>query len=190
MPSPEASRANLEKANAPGVNRPIRPWRSEQESWLIRHFVWQWLTYLDSRKWSMRCVACWLNVSHVWIIKLVRRFVRDPQERARMVRDEQEFGLATHERLEKARRLTQEMRVRGLLRPSWPGKYVKVSDPYYSLSAYWQEQMQKGKRLPKRAWRKQAICPKPKTRAPRIPQDIPIWATSVYSICANRWRAR
>jgi hypothetical protein len=180
VPSPESSRRNLELAKL--RYRPPRPWRSPQESYAIRHLVWQWLTYRGPRKWSLRRTACWLNVSHVWVLKLVREFARDP---LKLVREERQFGLATYQQLEEARRLTQEMRASGLLRPPWPGKYVKVSHPLWRVSPanYPPEQW------PKRRWTWKAVPAKGSKRALRIPQEVPIWAASVYSMYANRWRA-
>jgi hypothetical protein len=170
MPSPEASRRNLEKAKL-NWRRP-RPFRSEQESWLIRHLVWQWLTYRGPQKWSARALGRRLGVSHVYVHKLVREFARDP---LKMVREEQSFGLATFEQLSQAQESTREMKARGLLRPPQLWKYVNIHDPLG--------------RWPKRAVAKRAVWKAATTRGFRIPQDVPTWATSVYSMYANRWRA-
>jgi hypothetical protein len=75
MPSREASLHNLEKARAKW--RPPRPWRSLQETRVIKRLVWQWFTYRGPGKWSARAVGRRLGVSHTYIQKLVHEFVTD-----------------------------------------------------------------------------------------------------------------
>jgi hypothetical protein len=142
MPSPETSRENLQKAKAAG--KPPRPWRSDQESRVIRRLVWQWFMYRGPDKWSGRAVARCLGVSHTWIQKLVREFVTDPSKVLRqlgpVVRG---YGMAsisanghlqlpygrnpaTFEQLRQAQEQTQRMRERGWLRSPRRWKTVKV----------------------------------------------------------------
>lgn len=121
MPSPAASRRNLEKANA--VWRAPRPWRSEQESRVIRRLVWQWFIYPTERKWSSRALARHLGVSLTYVRKLVREFSVDP------ARVQQECGHseATFEDLMRAQGQTQAERARGLLRVQRYRAVVPVS---------------------------------------------------------------
>jgi hypothetical protein len=69
MPSPEASRRNLQKARA--------CWRPPQRSEGIKHFVWEW--YISTApKEAGRALARRLGVSHTYVRKLVRKFLREP----------------------------------------------------------------------------------------------------------------
>lgn len=70
MPSRESSLRNLEKARAKW--RPPRPWRSSQESQVIRRLVFQWFTCRDRNRQSGRAWARELGISHTWLQKLVR----------------------------------------------------------------------------------------------------------------------
>lgn len=72
MPSYEASVRNLAIARTMG--RCPRPWRSNDEAYLIRRFVFQWLSCPDLGRPSARAWARALGVSHTWVQKLVRRF--------------------------------------------------------------------------------------------------------------------
>ena len=109
----EASLANLEIVRV--RHRPWRPWRSPQESWQIRHLVWQWFTYRGP-KWSERMLARRLGVHHHCVQKLLREFASD---RAKMLREKRACGftMATFEQLCEARDQTKRMAERGLLRP-------------------------------------------------------------------------
>ncbi len=111
MPSREASLRNLEKARA--KRRPPRPWRSRQETRVIKQLVWQWLNSGEPGKWSGRAVARWLDVSHTYIQKLVRKFQTDPD---RMRRVEAGSGRASCDQLNLARQHTLQARERGYLR--------------------------------------------------------------------------
>ena len=112
MPSPEASRRNLAKANA-RWRRP-RPWRCETESQLIRHLTLRWCNEID-RKWSGRKLARILGVSQMYVWKLTQQFkdgnlnVRSPLGSASTL---EELGKA----LGSARSQTRKMREQGLLR--------------------------------------------------------------------------
>jgi hypothetical protein len=112
MPSPEASRRNLTKAQARW--RAPRPWRCEVETQLIRHVTLKWCNDLN-RRWSGRGLARALGVSQMYIWKLTRQFkegklnVRSPLS-----------GSATFEELGQAlgsaQWQTRKMRQQGLLR--------------------------------------------------------------------------
>jgi hypothetical protein len=77
------------------------------------------------------------------------------------------YEAATFKGLEGAREITRQMKESGFLRPSHRCKWVKIRDPLG--------------RWPKRIWWK-AVPSKASTRAFRMPQDVPIWATPVYSL--------
>jgi biotin operon repressor len=112
MPSPEASRRNLAKAQARW--RQPRPWRCETETQLIRHVTLRGCNDID-RKWSGRKLARILGVSQMYVWKLTQQFedgnlnVRSPLGSASSL---EELGKA----LGSARRQTREMREQGLLR--------------------------------------------------------------------------
>ncbi len=109
MPSTYSSMQNLAKAKA--CWRAPRPWRSYQETRLIRCLVWQW--YVSGVSGQSRCagraLARWLGVSHTYIQKLGRIFSVNPNDGARM-------GSATIEDLRRAREETGKQRERGSLR--------------------------------------------------------------------------
>ena len=113
MPSRESSMRNLEKARA-HWQHPPRPWRSYEESRVIRRLVWQWFRYRGPEKSSGRAVGRWLGVSHTYIQKLLREFMTDP---SRALRQEQNHGPATFDDLKRAQAHTWEMKERGWLRP-------------------------------------------------------------------------
>jgi hypothetical protein len=81
MPSYESSMRNLAKARA--VGRPPRPWRSPDESRMIRRYVFLWFTGCGSKP-SGRAWAKELGISHTWLQKLVREFNSDPNKIARL----------------------------------------------------------------------------------------------------------
>ena len=83
MPSHESSMRNLAKARA--KMRPPRPWRSTQESQMIRRFVFQWSTCRGTKP-SGRTWARALGISHTWLQKLVRQFQADPSQMWRLQR--------------------------------------------------------------------------------------------------------
>lgn len=111
MPSPEASRRNLELAKACG--RPPRPWRSSAESRLIRLFVWQWLLGRGPRC-SQRALARWLVVSHTYVQKVSRTLPRDEHEFLREARGY--GGPPTLASLQLARDESRQLRQSGSLR--------------------------------------------------------------------------
>lgn len=79
---------------------------------MIRRYALQWHTCRDNSRPSARAWAEQLGVTHVWLLKLVRRFETDPGE----VRRLQAYGDPTLEQLRRAREYTQRMRERGELR--------------------------------------------------------------------------
>src|SRR5579859_5504473 len=115
MPSYEASMRNLAIARTMG--RCLRPWRSNDEAYLIRRFVFEWLSCPDLGRPSARAWARALGVSHTWVQKLVRRFQADPSE---MQREAQQSGDPSLAQLSLTREYSRQMRERGELR-SWKG---------------------------------------------------------------------
>lgn len=109
----EASIENLAKARASKNYHPPRPWRSSEESLMIRRFVLWWLTCRDGQRPSARSWARQLGISHVWLVKVVRALKADPEE----VRRLQAYGDPTLAQLSYARECTREMEERGELRP-------------------------------------------------------------------------
>jgi hypothetical protein len=122
MPSPEASRRNLAKAQARW--RAPRPWRCETETQLIRHVALKWCNDLN-RRWSGRGLARELGVSQTYIWKLTRQFqngklnVRSPLSSAATF---EELGRA----LGSARWQTRKMKGQGLLRETTRGIIKRV----------------------------------------------------------------
>jgi hypothetical protein len=105
---------NLAKAFASDKYHPPRPWRSEEESLMIRRFVLWWHTCRDNRRPSARAWAKQLGISHVWLLKVVRELKKDPDEVQRL----QAYGDPTLEQLAHAQEYTREMKERGELRLS------------------------------------------------------------------------
>ncbi len=118
MPSPQASRRNLERARAvrgPYWRQP-RPWRCSEESRLIRLLVWQ--VWWNAQKYQIRAssgraLARKLGVSHTWVQRLLREVRANPEKLQREVRLR---GLATMELLSMAQEKSRELRGRGELR--------------------------------------------------------------------------
>jgi hypothetical protein len=79
---------------------------------MIRRFVLWWHTCRDKSKPSGRAWARKLGITHVWLLKLVRKFEEDPGE----VRRLQAYGDPTLEQLRRAKKYTQRLRDRGELR--------------------------------------------------------------------------
>jgi len=115
MPSPETSRLNLQKAWAKW--RPPKPWRSKQETLVIKRIVWQWFNYRRTDRWSGRKLARRLCVSHTYIQKLRRQFLTDPTEIQRQ-RAQALYGPATWDDLRRAQECTREQKMVGRLRYS------------------------------------------------------------------------
>jgi transposase len=115
MPSFESSMRNLAKARARG--RPPRPWRSSDESRLIRRYVFMWYTGRGSKP-SGRAWAKQLGISHTWLQRLVREFQADP---SKMWRLQAGRGDPRFSELSRAQEYTRQMRERGELRFSSRG---------------------------------------------------------------------
>jgi hypothetical protein len=120
MPTRESSLRNLAKARTRW--RPPRPWRSSQESEMIRRYVFQWFT-CRGRRPSGRSWAQELGISHTWLQKLVRKFEADPTD---MYREQRRCGDPSFLRLTRGRELTQRMRERGELRPLGRAKWIEA----------------------------------------------------------------
>ena len=119
MPSYESSMRNLAKAKAKW--HPPRPWRSVEESRIIRRLVYLWFT-CRGRRPSARAWAKALGISHTWMQKLIRQCRADPTQ---MIRELRCYGLATFDQLNRARRFTRRMNEDGELRGS---HLAKVAD--------------------------------------------------------------
>jgi hypothetical protein len=78
---------------------------------MIRRYALQWHTCRDSKP-SARNSARQLGISHVWLLKVVRRLKEDPDE----VRRLQAYGDPTLKQLNRAKEYTQRMRDRRELR--------------------------------------------------------------------------
>jgi hypothetical protein len=79
---------------------------------MVRRLALWWWTCRDSSRPSARAWAKQLGVTHVWLLKLVRKFEEDPAE----VRRLRAYGDPTLEQLNRAKGYTQRMRDRGELR--------------------------------------------------------------------------
>ncbi len=108
----DASMRNLRKAFESERYHPPRPWRSPQEMLMVRRLALWWWTCRDNNKSSGRAWARELGITHVWLLKLVRKFEEDPAE----VRRLQAYGDPKPAQLDSAREYTQRMRARGELR--------------------------------------------------------------------------
>jgi hypothetical protein len=127
MPSYESSMRNLERADQ--KFRPPRPWRSSQESEMIRRFAFQWFTCRDTSRPSGRDWARQLGISHTWLQKLVQQFQADPSEMRRLqaMRGDPRFA-----DLARAREYTQQMRDRYELRGPAPTRNTVSRSAMYS----------------------------------------------------------
>lgn len=81
---------------------------------MIRRLAFWWYTCRDRNKPSARVWARQLGVSHVWLVKLVKKFRANPAEGYEEMR---RYGDPTAAELAMARERTREMRERGELRP-------------------------------------------------------------------------
>jgi hypothetical protein len=115
----DARMANLAKARKSPRYHPPRPWRSTEESRMIRRFVWQWLTCRDRNRPSERSWARQLGVSHTWVQKLVKQLQAEPSE---MQREVLRGGDPTLAQLSRARENTRQMRERGVCRAGKNGR--------------------------------------------------------------------
>jgi hypothetical protein len=108
----DASMANLRKAFESERYHPPRPFRSKEEQLMVRRLALWWWTCRDHNRPSARAWAKQLGVTHVWLLKLVRKFETDPAEVHRL----QAYGDPTLEQLRRAKQYTEAMRDRGELR--------------------------------------------------------------------------
>jgi hypothetical protein len=108
----DTSMENLRKAFESERYHPPRPFRSQEEQLMVRRLALWWWTCRDSSRPSARAWAKQLGITHVWLLKLVRKFEKDPGE----VRRLQAYGYPTSEQLDRAKEYTQRMRNRGELR--------------------------------------------------------------------------
>lgn len=114
---------NIQKARAARKRSPL-PWRSGLESRVIEQLVWQWWNSPDPRKWPAYRVARFLDVSHTWVAKLVKRFRSDPDRMRRRMRA---FAPATLATLQRAREETRKQRQFGWLRGPIRWRRLKYS---------------------------------------------------------------
>jgi hypothetical protein len=125
MPSYESSMLNLKKAKA-RWRQPL-PWRSSQESLMIRRYAFQSPTCRDPNRPSGRAWARQLGVSHTWLQKLVRKFTADPSQmwRLQAARGDPKFA-----ELSTAQDHTEQMKERGELRGSRLARVAKFLRTY------------------------------------------------------------
>lgn len=112
MPSPATSRRNLEKAKK--CWRAPLPWRSVQETRLIKALAWRWYRFREPNCGG-RQIARLLGVSHTYIQKLVREFKADVRN---IIQQERAYGPATLAQLRCAHEESTRLRERGWLRSS------------------------------------------------------------------------
>ena len=110
MPSYESSTRNLEKARARW--RPPRPWRSSDESRMVRRYAFLWHTSCGTKP-SGRAWARDLGISHTWLQKLIREFTADP---SKMLRLQAAKGDPQFTDFRLAQECSRQMRERGELR--------------------------------------------------------------------------
>jgi hypothetical protein len=132
MPSPyqpwcradpyDARIRNLVKARKSPRWHPPRPWRSKEESLMIRRYAFYWFTCRDRNRPSGRSWARQLGISHTWLQKLFREFTADPTE---MFELQRRHGDPRFTELSRAREDSREMRERGELRLSRKAKLVR-----------------------------------------------------------------
>ncbi len=119
----EAALRNLAKAKASPRWHPPRPWRSAEETRVIKRLVWQWFNYAGPGKWSGCALARRLGVHHTYVNRLRREFGADP---GRALRQAAGYGGADFQQLRRAQERTKQMRERGQLQPPRFWKVVKL----------------------------------------------------------------
>jgi len=149
---------------------PAPPWRSYEETRLIRRLVWQWFTFRGPGKWSARAVGRRFGVSHTYIQKLVCEFVTDPSKIEQEVRSSYP---ATFEQLSRAQEETRRQKDSGWLHPlrRWKWAEYKIGGQVVR------------ERVPTKAEQRRKAA-EAAARVPRVPQEVPIWATGIpyYSL--------
>jgi transposase len=149
----EVALRNLAKARASPRWHPPRPWRSAEETRVIKRLVWQWFNYRGPGKWSARALARWLGVTHTYVNMLAREFAprlalgavtRSTSLRVTVSEAESvsvsrtaadpgrpprsgAYGGADFEQLRRAQQRTERMRARGELRQPRFWKVVEVA---------------------------------------------------------------
>jgi hypothetical protein len=121
----DARLANLQKARRSPRYRPPLAWRSTEESELIVHLTYFWYTCVDPGRPSLRSWSRQLGCSHVWLLRLIRRFKTEP-----------EFALSLRlagdpsiRDFQVARQHSAELRERGLLRSLHFRQRLKRKNP-------------------------------------------------------------
>jgi hypothetical protein len=161
---------NIQKARAARRRAPL-PWRSGLESRVIEQLVWQWWNSQEPRKWPAYRVARFLDVSHAWVAKLVKRFQADP---GRMRRRMRAFAPATFDTLLRARQETQWQREHGRLRG--PIRWRRVT--------YAKDRKRKTALVPNESEKRRAA--KRSEAPPLLPYDRwPSWAAGLISPAAS-----
>ena len=173
---------NMAKARAARKREPLR-WRSGLESRIIEQLVWQWWVetsgewlvvsgwknQVQTRKpWAKLRVARFLDVSHTWVNRLVKRIERDPD---RMRRRMAAFAPASFEKLERAREETRRQRQFGWLRGPIRMRRVKWTLGGKAQKAVVWTQSEKRRREEARRGQQ---CPPSVSYA-----DLPAWARGV-----------
>ena len=115
MGSREAAVRNLDEAMRNGKWRRPRPWRSRQETHVIKRLAWLWFNHRGPGRTreSIHSLSRALGVSRSYIQKLVMAFERDPTE---MQREDRQRGPSNVTDLARAKEETRQQRERGLLR--------------------------------------------------------------------------
>jgi hypothetical protein len=121
----DASVRNLAKARASRRYHPPLPWRSKEESEMIRRFVFQWFTCHDRNRPSGRDWARQLGISHTWLQRLVREFEIDAADLWRL---QAAWGDPSLAELQRAKESTEELRKEGRLRSRRRPKRVNLDE--------------------------------------------------------------
>ncbi len=177
---------NIQRARA-ARKRPPLPWRSGLESRVIEQLVWQWWIDPGPRKWPAYRVARFLDVSHTWIAKLVKRFRADPDRVRRRMRA---FAPADFEKLQRARQETQWQRERGRLRGPIRWRRAKHSLQGKQRTVLLETKSEARRRDARSAKSADALGPRfPKNRAAISPRtftslDLPPWAVGIVAPAA------
>jgi hypothetical protein len=111
----------LQKAKA-NWRAPL-PWRSLQETQLIKALAWRWYK-MKEPQCGGRQIARWLGVSHTYIQKLSREFNGDTRNIAQQQRA---YGQATFADLRRAQEETATVRELGWLRRSSKPTAIKAA---------------------------------------------------------------
>lgn len=102
----DASMENLSRVRSSPRYRPPRPWRSPEESDMIRRLAFQWSTCRDRNKPSASAWVRGLGITRAWLLRLAKKFATHPE----MCEEMQRFGDPTIAGLAIARERTREMK--------------------------------------------------------------------------------